>query len=89
MSRLIRQDPLANHFDTPRQKSVDEEDTTAADVSQELVNTLPKLFTKYQSDSGRMVEVLRLASHIDFQTYSEHRLVPVSSRALLRTCGLG
>lgn len=25
-----------------------------------------------------MIEVLRLASHIDFQTYSEQRLVPVS-----------
>lgn len=86
---LSHQYSLADPFDTPRQKSVDEEDTTAADVSLELVNTLPKLFTKYQSDSGRMVEVLRLASHIDFQTYSEHRLVPVSSRALLRTCGLG
>jgi hypothetical protein len=86
--KLIHQHSLADPSVTPRQKSVDEEDTTAADVSQELVNTLPKLFTKYQSDSGRMVEVLRLASHIDFQTYSEHRLVPVSSRTRLCTCGL-
>jgi hypothetical protein len=42
------------------------------------VDTLPKLFAKYQSDSVRMVEVLRLASHVDFVTYAAARLVPVS-----------
>ena len=63
-----------------RQKTTEEQDEeTTAELSQKLVDTLPKFFAKYQSDGVRMVEVLRLASHIDFQSYAEARLVSVSA----------
>lgn len=51
----------------------------ALEVSHKLIDAIPKLFVKYQSDSARMAEALRLASRIKFETFTELRLTTVSA----------
>jgi cohesin complex subunit SA-1/2 len=47
-----------------------------------MIKTLPKLFTKYKTDSGRIVDVLSIPRLIDLEIYLSMRVISVRANVL-------
>ncbi|KAI0342546.1 hypothetical protein BDW22DRAFT_1357931 [Trametopsis cervina] len=52
-----------------------EEDTVSSDITRALIKALPRLFAKYQTDPGRMSDVLHLPQLMNLNMYLEMRMM--------------
>ena len=55
-----------------------EEDVLSSDITRALIKALPTLFMKYQTDPGRMSDVLQLPQIMNLDMYLEMRMMTVS-----------
>ena len=58
----------------------------SSDITRELIKGLPRLFVKYQTDAGRMSDVLLLPQLMSLDMYLEMRMMTVSPLVLIMTC---
>ncbi len=61
-----------------------EEDIVSSDITRALMKALPTLFIKYQTDPGRMSDVLQLVQVMNLDMYLEMRMITV--RLILDHC---
>ena len=54
-----------------------EEDIVSSDITRALIKALPTLFVKYQTDAGRMSDVLQLPQLMNLDMYLEMRMMTV------------
>lgn len=54
-----------------------EEETVSSDITRALIKALPQLFVKYQTDAGRMSDVLQLPQLMNLDMYLEMRMMTV------------
>ncbi|PSR72770.1 hypothetical protein PHLCEN_2v11369 [Hermanssonia centrifuga] len=52
-----------------------EEDVVSSDITRALIKGLPRLFVKYQTDAGRMSDVLQLPQLMNLDMYLEMRVI--------------
>lgn len=78
-----------------------EDEAVASDITRALIKGLPRLFVKYQTDPGRMSDVLLLPQLMNLDMYLEmrmmtvrlftalltHRVTDMTSNRLTLTCG--
>lgn len=55
-----------------------EEDIISSDITRALIKALPPLFVKYQTDAGRMSDVLQLPQLMSLDIYLDMRMMTVS-----------
>ncbi|KAI0703063.1 hypothetical protein BC835DRAFT_1319789 [Cytidiella melzeri] len=56
-----------------------EEETVSSDITRALIKALPRLFVKYQTDPGRMSDVLQLPQLMKLDLYLEMRMITAYS----------
>ena len=55
----------------------------SSDITRSLIEAMPRMFVKYQTDPGRVSDVLQLPQLINLDMYLEMRLMTVSRLGIL------
>ena len=53
------------------------EETFATDMTRAVINGLPRLFAKHQTDNNRIADVLIIPQLMNLDMYLEMRMIPV------------